>query len=124
MKKILIVDDESTTRRLVGFVLRTLDVDTVGARDAIEALGMLETDDFDLIMLDVNMPVMDGFEAARQIRRMPAYLQVPIIILTARNHAEDEAQAIEAGANAFLAKPFSTLELRELVCDYLEGRLT
>jgi two-component system chemotaxis response regulator CheY len=118
-RTLLVVDDESTTRRLVMFTLRPLDVTVIGAEDGRTALEIASQQPVDMLLVDINLPVMDGFSLIEQLKAMPHLREVPLVTFTARNHPQDEARARELGAVGFLYKPFSTQELRALVTHYL-----
>jgi len=110
-KRILIVDDEEQNRLLYMSILDELGHEYETAQDGIEALAKLELD-IDLVLLDVKMPHMDGFEVARRIRRDRESFDVPIIMITALASREDRIRAVEAGANDFIAKPADLLEIQ------------
>jgi CheY-like chemotaxis protein len=116
---ILVVDDESVTRRLLTFALKAINVDVIAAQDATEALDLVHKHDFHLILVDLNLPDMDGIALMRRFRMIPRLDQTPLVCFTARNNPDDEAYAREAGAIDFMYKPFSTQELRDLVKKYL-----
>lgn len=103
-KKILIVDDEMRMRRIITDYLRIKGYDTVEAEDGVEALERFSAENPDLVLLDVMMPRMDGWEVCRHIRQTS---QVPIIMLTARGEEDDELQGFSLGADEYIAKPFS-----------------
>lgn len=103
-KRILIVDDEVRMRRVIADYLHIKGYETVEAADGVEALGMFSLAPPDLVLLDVMMPRMDGWEVCRRLR---AQSQVPIIMLTARGQEEDELQGFSLGADEYIAKPFS-----------------
>lgn len=111
--KVLIVDDESVTRRIVAYTLQKIGIESVDAVDGMDALSRAENEYFDLAIVDINLPNMDGFEVTRRLKQLDASL--PVVIFTARNEQSDELRAMEVGAVGFLYKPFSTQELRELV---------
>jgi DNA-binding response OmpR family regulator len=117
--KILVIDDESVTRRLVTHALKKVDVETVGAADAAEALRLAEAHDFALALVDINLPDMDGFTLIKHLKAIPHMNQVPMLVFTARNNADDRMLATESGAIGFFYKPFSTQELRDLVTAHL-----
>lgn len=103
-KTILIADDEVRMRRVIVDYLRIKGYETLEAADGVEAVEVFEKSKPDLILLDVMMPRMDGWEVCRQIR---AKSTVPIIMLTARGQEEDELQGFSLGADEYIAKPFS-----------------
>lgn len=103
-KKVLIVDDAMRMRRVITDYLRIKGYDTIEAGDGVEALERFAQDSPDLVLLDVMMPRMDGWEVCRHIR---AKSQVPIIMLTAKGEEEDELQGFELGVDEYISKPFS-----------------
>lgn len=109
-QRILVVDDEVLNCTLIEALLASFGHDSVLARDGQEALEKLG-EDIDLVLLDAMMPVMDGFEAARRIRRHAACGDVPIIMVTALSDKADRLRAVEAGANDFISKPVDSTEL-------------
>lgn len=112
---VLVVDDETTTRRLVAFTLRPLDIEVLGANDGTAALEIVRERTPNLIIVDINLPGMDGFALIEQLGALPQLQDVPVVAYTARNVAGDAAQARKLGARGFLFKPFTTSELRSLV---------
>jgi two-component system, OmpR family, KDP operon response regulator KdpE len=106
--KILVVDDEPQIRRVMKAALSAEDYVVVGAKSAMEAFGVLREDRVDLILLDVNMPEINGLEACTEIRRTS---EVPIIMLTVRDNESDKVAALDAGADDYVTKPFSMPEL-------------
>lgn len=103
-KKILIVDDEERMRRVLVDYLRIKGYHTVEAANGADALRLFDTERPDMVLLDVMMPVMDGWETCRRLREQSA---VPIIMLTARGQEEDELTGFSLGADEYIAKPFS-----------------
>ena len=103
-KKVLIVDDEVRMRRVIADYLRIKGYDIAEAEDGVQALERFASFRPDLVLLDVMMPLMDGWEVCRQIR---AQSRVPVIMLTARGQEEDELQGFSLGADEYIAKPFS-----------------
>jgi signal transduction histidine kinase len=112
MSKILIVDDDPTARATIESILMTDDYLLDFADDGHAALEKAHTLRPDLILLDVMMPNMDGFEVCRRIRSTPGLVEVPIILLTALDDSASRLQGIEAGADDFLSKPVDRQELR------------
>ncbi len=103
-KTILVADDEVRMRRVVRDYLQIKGYAVLEAGDGIEALEILSRRDVDLVLLDVMMPRMDGFETCRHIRQTSS---VPVIMLTARSEEEDELQGFQLGVDEYIAKPFS-----------------
>jgi putative two-component system response regulator len=110
-KRILVVDDEKEVRKVLKVMLESLGHEVEMASDGFEALAKLIFD-IDLVMLDVEMPIMDGYEVARQIRSDPAHNDIPIIFSTGMNSREDRVRAVEAGGNDFISKPVELTELK------------
>jgi len=105
---ILVVDDEPQIHRVMRTTLSAEGYSIVEARDGQEALEKLRNDRPDLVLLDMNMPIMDGLEACREIRRNS---NVSIIMLTVRNTEKDKVRALDAGADDYVVKPFGIQEL-------------
>ncbi len=105
---ILIVDDNPQIRRAVRTILVSQGFVVMDARTAEEALDQIRKQHIELILLDVNLPGMSGFEACKEIRRAS---QVPIIMLTVRDREQDKVQAFDAGADDYMVKPFGSEEL-------------
>jgi len=105
---ILVVDDEPQIRRVMRTTLTTQGYSVIEARDGAEALEKLRSERPDLILLDMNMPVLDGLQACREIRSVS---DVPIVMLTVRSAEKDKVRALDAGADDYVVKPFSIQEL-------------
>ena len=110
-EKLLIVDDEFDTLRLVGLMLERQGYKIIAADSGPQALEVLKKETPDLILLDVMMPGMDGYEVARRIRSNPATENIPIIMFTAKGQVEDKVTGLEAGADVYLTKPTQPREL-------------
>jgi signal transduction histidine kinase len=113
--QILIVDDESYARQTIEMLLLKESYELFFAEDAHEALAQLDDELPDVILSDVMMPNMDGFELCQRIKRNPKWNHVPIILVTALDSKQDLARGLEAGADDFLHKPINGLELRARV---------
>lgn len=109
-KRILVVDDVEQNRVVVGALVETLGYDVESARDGLEALAKL-ADGFDLVLLDVMMPGLSGFDVLRRMRRDPRWQDLPVIMVTALDSRADRVQAVSAGASDFIAKPVDRTEL-------------
>lgn len=110
-EKILIVDDDLETLRLVGLMLQRQGYQIVAASNGALALQMVQTEKPDLILLDLMMPDIDGYEVTRQVRSDPALGHTPILMFTARSLMDDKVAGYEAGANDYLTKPTHPVEL-------------
>jgi putative two-component system response regulator len=110
-KRILVVEDDDASRKLAKAMVESLGHEADSARDGLEALAKLKLD-FDLVLLDVQLPAMDGYEIARRIRSDPRFSDLPIVMVTSLESREDRLRATEAGANDFIAKPIDKTELR------------
>jgi DNA-binding response OmpR family regulator len=110
--RILLVDDEVSVQKLLTYPLRKEGYEIVPALDGREALDRLSEDNFDLVVLDVMLPKLDGFDVCRQIRAKSA---VPIIMLTAKTEEFDKVLGLELGADDYITKPFSVREFRSRV---------
>jgi DNA-binding response OmpR family regulator len=110
--RILLVDDELSVQKLLTYPLRKEGYDVIPALDGREALDRLRDDNFDLVVLDVMLPRMDGFDVCRAIRSRST---VPIIMLTAKTEETDKVLGLELGADDYITKPFSVREFRSRV---------
>lgn len=113
---ILVVDDSATTRSLVASYLADWqDCEVLEAGSGFEALKVLPARKVDLIMTDINMPDINGLELISFVRENPIYRQIPTIIITTENSAEDRKRGLELGAREYIVKPFTMDELRRAV---------
>jgi two-component system, OmpR family, response regulator len=108
MSTILIVDDDPNIRELVRVFLRNEGFDVADASDGVEALAKLETLKADMVILDVMMPNMDGWELCRQLR---VYYDIPLLMLTAKGETAQKIKGFQLGTDDYLVKPFEPLEL-------------
>lgn len=111
MARVLIVDDDPDVRQLVEMKLKLDGIQTYGATNGAEALDVLTQEEIDLVVLDLMMPVMDGYETCRRIRAEHPTADIPVIMLTARAQAADMQEGFLHGANDYVVKPFSPREL-------------
>lgn len=107
MKQILVIDDSETARRFHADVLESAGMNVVTASNGAEGLERLFSGEFDLVLSDVNMPGMDGYEFSRRVRLEPLYDGIPIILVSTESGARDKARGIAAGANLYVVKPVS-----------------
>ena len=111
MAKILAVDDSASMRGMVAFTLRGAGHDVTEAENGQQALDVAHADRFDLVLADVNMPLLDGISMVRELRTYPAYKGVPILMLTTESHTDKKMQGKAAGATGWLVKPFDPDQL-------------
>jgi two-component system chemotaxis response regulator CheY len=111
MAKILAVDDSVSMRNMVSFTLRGAGHDVHEAADGKAALDAAKAGRFDLVLADVNMPVMDGITLTRELRALPSFAGVPILILTTESDAGKKMEGKAAGATGWLVKPFDPEQL-------------
>ena len=114
--KFLIVEDSPTMRQLISFSLKRIrNSHVVEATDGVDALRKLSGEDFNLIIADINMPLMDGLKLLSLLRREPKYKQIPVVIVTTEGAELDREKGLKLGANAYLSKPIQTNQLLKIV---------
>src|SRR5713226_1222606 len=111
MAVVLVVDDGVANRELVQAYLAGLDCDVRVAEDGSSALAQIKAEPPDLVLLDVQMPGMDGYEVCRRIKAGPRGRLLPVVMITALNQTDDRVRALEAGADDFMSKPLERVEL-------------
>jgi two-component system chemotaxis response regulator CheY len=114
-KRILIVDDSPSVRKLVEFTLKSKGFQVTPAEDGLEALELLAKEAFDAIILDINMPRMDGLKFLEKMRPEGSHASTPVIVLTTEGLEEDRDRAMELGATAYMVKPFKPTQLLDFV---------
>jgi two-component system, chemotaxis family, chemotaxis protein CheY len=119
MARILAVDDSAAMRQMVGITLTGAGHEVLQASDGREALQIAEREKFDLIITDVNMPVMDGLTLVRHLRSLPTYRGIPLLILTTEATTEKKLEGKAAGATGWLVKPFNPDRLLATVAKVL-----
>jgi len=110
-KKILIVDDEKDFVRIVKQTLVSGGYQVLTAGDGKEAIEKVRNEAPDLMILDINMPDMDGYEVCKKLRQDPVYRRLPIIMLTVRKDVKDQVKGMELGSDEYITKPFNPEEL-------------
>jgi two-component system chemotaxis response regulator CheY len=116
----LVVDDSPTMRQLVVFALKRVpDLDIVEASDGVDALKKLPGQKFDLVLCDINMPIMDGLKLLSLMKNNPVYKEIPVVMVTTEGAAEDRDKGLALGAYAYLPKPIQTNNLLKIVRDIL-----
>lgn len=120
MAKILIVDDEIQLIEMVQMRLEANGYETVTANDGKEGIEKVKSENPDLIILDIMMPLMDGYEVCKILKNDPQYSKIPIIFLSAKAQEEGLKNGKEKGADAFVKKPFETSDLLAKIKELLE----
>lgn len=119
----LVVEDSPTMRQLITFALKRIPGSkVVEANDGIDALKKLSQNKIDVILTDINMPIMDGLKLVSMVRNDPAHKAIPIIIITTEGADEDRKRGLALGANAYVAKPIQTQDLLNIVNQILSGK--
>jgi two-component system chemotaxis response regulator CheY len=119
--KILIIEDSPTMRQLIAFALKRLQkVRIVEANDGVDGLKKLSSEKFDLILTDINMPVMDGLKLVSLVRNDANYRTTPIVVITTEGAREDRARALSLGANDYVTKPIQAGKILELARSLLK----
>ena len=118
-KRILIVEDQEDNRRILRDALSTVGYDLIEAFNGEDGVRLAQTERPDLILMDIQLPKMDGYEATQQIKSIAELKTIPIIAVTSYALSGDEAKARAAGCDGYIAKPFSPRELLAKVRKYL-----
>ena len=119
-KKILVVDDDDLVLIAIQELLTPLGFSVTSLASGQEALDAVSRDHFDLVILDISMPEISGFEVCQRVRQMESYAETPVLMLTARSGEEDKQRGMEVGANLYLPKPISPKRLISLVEEALK----
>jgi len=114
-KRILVVDDDQMVLMALGELLKPEGYEVNMVSSGSEALKRLDENGYDLLLLDIIMPLMDGFELCRKVRDKEKYRETPIVFLTAKSREEDKISGLAAGANLFLSKPISPEKLLDII---------
>jgi two-component system cell cycle response regulator DivK len=119
MTKILVVEDQEDNRQILRDLLASAGYDMAEAENGQEALAAVAQHKPDLILMDIQLPIMDGYEATRRIKAMPGFNSIPIIVVTSYALSGDEAKARDAGCDAYVTKPYSPRALLAKIREYL-----
>ena len=117
--KIMVVDDSITVRKVTSRLLERHNMDVVTARDGVDAVALLQEERPDVMLLDIEMPRMDGFELARHMRSTEELKDIPIIMITSRTGDKHRLHAVELGVRRYLGKPYQEAELLENIYSVL-----
>ena len=118
-QRILVVDDQEDNRRILRDLLTASGFEVIEAKTGEESVALAEAQIPDLILMDIQLPGIDGYEATRQIKAKPALSATPLIVVTSYALSGDEAKAFAAGADAYVSKPFSPRALLAKVREFL-----
>lgn len=121
-RRILIVEDEESLLKLESILLSSRGYHVTGVKDGLAALKALTENSFDLVLLDIMMPGIDGFEVCRRIRENPQTKDLPVVMLTAKKSAVDQARGLEIGADAYITKPFKSVKIMDMIESLLAKR--
>jgi two-component system chemotaxis response regulator CheY len=120
-RRVLIVEDSPTMRQLLVFALRRLkNVEIVEAKDGMDGLRKVSSDHFDLALIDINMPVMDGLKLISLMREEDSLKQIPVVVITTEGAQEDRERALKLGANEYLTKPIQANRVLSVARDLLK----
>ena len=118
-KRILLIEDNEDNRRIVRDLLASTDYELIEAQDGGAGLTMAATHKPDLILMDIQLPVIDGYEATRRIKADPALAHIPVIAVTSYALSGDEEKTRAAGCNGYIANPFSPRQLLSKVREFV-----
>jgi two-component system cell cycle response regulator DivK len=118
-KRILVIEDQEDNRQILRDLLGTAGFDMIEAADGQEGVAAATKERPDLILMDIQLPIMDGYEATRRIKAIPELKAIPIIAVTSYALSGDEAKAMAAGCDAYVTKPYSPRQLLAKVKEYL-----
>jgi two-component system, cell cycle response regulator DivK len=118
-RRILVIEDHEENRRILRDLLTSGGYEIIEATTGLEGVDMAEQEHPDLILMDIQLPGVDGYEATRRIKANPALHHIPIIAVTSYALSGDDAQALEAGCDAYVAKPFSPRALLAKIREHL-----
>jgi two-component system chemotaxis response regulator CheY len=121
MATALVVEDSPTMRQLIVFALRRIrGLDVIEADDGVDALRKLAASRLDIILTDINMPIMDGLKLVKRVRSDEALKAIPIVIITTEGAEEDRQRALALGANAYITKPIQAPQVIAKVKELLK----
>ncbi len=121
--RFLVVEDSPTMRQLISFSLKRFKgCKIVEAVDGVDALKKLQSEEVDMILTDINMPVMDGLKLVTLVKQNPKFRDIPIVIITTEGAQEDRDRGLSLGAEAYISKPIQSSGLIKVITDILEKR--
>jgi two-component system, chemotaxis family, chemotaxis protein CheY len=114
-KTVLVVDDSTSMRQMVSFTMKEAGFDVIEGANGAEAISNVQGKSLDLVITDLNMPVMDGMTLIRQLRGMPTFKFTPILMLTTESQQQKKMEGKSAGATGWIVKPFNPEQLIQVV---------
>lgn len=120
-KKVLIADDEEDVKAVLQMFLQSRGYDVITAYDGLDAIDQVNREKPDLVLLDIMMPMIDGFEVCRKIKANPDTNPIPVVMLSAAGHAESVQKGLDVGAVDYLVKPFEPEQLLKLIQKIIPG---
>ncbi len=118
-RRILVVEDNEENRRILRLLLTSAGYELIEAATGEQGVTLAETQRPDLILMDIQLPGLDGYEATRRIKGNPALRQIPLIVVTSYALSGDDVKAFEAGCDAYVTKPFNPRQLLAKIREYL-----
>ena len=118
-KRILVIEDTEDNRQIIRDLLSSVGYELIEAMDGASGVALAQKERPDLILMDIQLPEIDGYEATRRIRAIPELAKVPIIAVTSYALSGDEAKTREAGCDGYVAKPFSPRQLLSKIREFL-----
>jgi len=118
-KRILVVEDQEDNRRIIRDLLMSVGYELIEALDGAEGVRLAESERPDLILMDIQLPVLDGHEATRRIKQNPELRHIPVIVVTSYALSGDDQKAMAAGSDGYVAKPFSPRQLLATIRKFL-----
>lgn len=118
-KRILVIEDQEDNRQIVRDLLTSAGFEIIEAHDGEQGVALADQHRPDLILMDIQLPVLDGYEATRRIKGQPALSAIPVIAVTSYALSGDDQKAFAAGCDGYIAKPYSPRELLAKIREYL-----
>jgi len=119
-KRILVVEDQEDNRQILRDLLANAGYDMIEAEDGEQAIKLAASHQPDLILMDIQLPLVDGYEATRRLKADPSLMNIPIIVVTSYALSGDEEKARRAGCDAYVAKPYSPRALLAKIREYVQ----